>query len=365
MSDNGEKQDSGNGSGLLDEGPLADLGDLRAYDDEEASAFIPRKNKGKAPVSIEEEEVPLTHEVVARKLSKAVVEKAVPFKTATASKAAATNKKQIPVDESEEEESEEEAVEEAKFSTTPKRTTEKKEKKPEKISGNETIYRETLRNTMKDDRLDPKFHDLWQVYGFFLDQSSASAILTDASQAAKVDLFNEENGTDFEPINKAFTNVKIGTSTLKKGVKIARILAHEVSRMMAFRFLQNMLRKNGRPVFEDDYDISEAFIKFIPNGPKFKGNVRDSEKVAEAAGIQYFKPKNERSATVIHLQPPKRSETSGINKLLSATISSEENPQEVDPERKELITRFLELLGTLDNENLEVALTKFEKIISS
>jgi len=226
---------------------------------------------------------------------------------------------------------------------------------PTEVSFEGKNYRKTFRPNQKEDKLIE--NDLWNNFSFFFDNPTATNLLQLAASEDYVEGFNQENGTDYVPIDASFKNKKLAAKQLPKAVFIARILGLKTARMIALDYLQRrVFKKNREPVFPLDYDISQAFIQFVENGPIFPGDVEDSEELAKAAGIRHFKPKNQHRQNTtfryVAKAPVEEKKPNSLFKVLNDAIAKGHGSDEPDEERTRLIYKLLDRMADLDDDEL-------------
>ena len=206
--------------------------------------------------------------------------------------------------------------------------------------------RETARSNVK--KVVPEPDDLWAIAGKELSVAECQAILKEAADGT----------TTANPIDSQYTQIKSGGKTFTKDELLARILAHQTSRTMAFEMLKKKNKfRSTTPVLPKNAKLSDFWIQFYPEGPKYPGNSPDSTALRIAAGIQVYKKgsgqisSTKKSAVVERIAPEFFDETL-LHSLQLSIAEDPEKPDLTSAERQNKIKILLNLLSKVDDDFL-------------
>jgi hypothetical protein len=206
--------------------------------------------------------------------------------------------------------------------------------------------RETARSNVR--KVVPEPDDLWAIAGKELSVAECQTILKEAADGTLT----------ANPIDSQYTQIKSGGKTFTKDELIARILANQTSRTIAFEMLKKKNKfRTTTPVLPKNAKLSDFWMQFYDDGPKYPGNSADSTALRSAAGIQVYKKGGGQVSTgkksaVVERITPEFFDESLLHALQLAIAEDPEKPDLTSAERQIKVKTLLTLLSKVDDNFL-------------
>lgn len=195
------------------------------------------------------------------------------------------------------------------------------------------IRRDTDHPNIKKNSSDP--FDLWALASHHLIYDQCKALLKKAYEGSDLP-------SGCRPINRVYKSFKQNGSSFRKCELLARILCLRTTRIMCFEQLKQM--KNSS--IPRDAKLKDYYLQFYVGGPTFPADAPDSDDLKIKAGIPIV---------VDSEDPP--IETNFTNEISPKTLNRLRylisTNEQIDPEREQLISRFLKHLSFFETPDLQ------------